>query len=411
MAGKLQEGIYYAPKARPGKFFNILFLRAKQGFSTRQVGDSFLRLWKMYQELKRGNVNDLPGHTVPSGDLTVLVGYGPNIFKLADIRRPLPSDLGSQNQFRSPLPTGGGPLLRNSGLLYADDIRINLATEEIAVQFIAETQLAVNRAVVETWKALQDIIDPETEAAPLLLTSFYMGFQRDDGRSWLDFHDGLSNIESEEREKVICIKPTPVPDEQWTEGGTYLAFLRLGIDLGVWRKLNCHQQEILVGRDKLSGCSLASIGQDGKPIIVTSCPITGTKEVSESANEQFRETSNVSDQILLQSHVHRANKHSIPIDARNSLRIFRQGYEFLEPTESTPGLITGLNFVSFQDTPERLRRMLTQDGWLGRTNFGGNPENPLPGMNRFLTVRSAGVFLVPPVVEEEVFPGASIFFS
>jgi len=44
--------------------------------------------------------------------------------------------------------------LIGSGLRYGDDVKINPATEEIAVQFITETQLAVNRAVVETWKAL-----------------------------------------------------------------------------------------------------------------------------------------------------------------------------------------------------------------------------------------------------------------
>lgn len=410
MANKLQEGIYHAPNTRPGKFFNILFLRAK-GFSASEVGDSFSKLWEIFQRLKCGNINDLPGYTVPSGDLTVLVGYGPNVFKLDGIRRPLPSDLGSQNQFRSPLPTGGGLLLRNAGLMYADDIRINLATEEIAVQFIADTQLAANRAIVETWKATQDMIIPETQTAPLLLTSFYTGFQRDDGRSWLDFHDGLSNMKSEEREKVISIKPTNVPEEQWTVGGTYLAFLRLGIDLSVWRKLNRQQQEILIGRDKLSGCPLVSIDQDGKPISITGCPIAGTTDVFESANEQFRETPDVSSQILRQSHIHRANKHVTPINDRNSLRIFRQGYEFLEPTELAPGFRTGLDFVSFQDTPERLRRMLTQDGWLGGINFGGDLDNQLPGMDRLLTVRSAGVFLVPPVVEGETFPGSSMFFS
>jgi deferrochelatase/peroxidase EfeB len=65
---------------------------------------------------------------------------------------------------------------------FQDDVKTNPATEEIAVQFIAETQLAVNRAVVETWKALQDMSDPTTGVAPLLLTGFYSGFQRDDGR-------------------------------------------------------------------------------------------------------------------------------------------------------------------------------------------------------------------------------------
>ncbi|MGQ4649011.1 Dyp-type peroxidase [Lyngbya aestuarii] len=410
MAPTLQEGIYHAPQVRPGKFFNILFLRVQDGFSAPQVGESFLKLWEMYQQLKGGNVGDLPGHPLPSGELTVLVGYGPNVFQLPEAKRLLPSELGSKNQFRSPLPTGGGRLLGPSGLIYADDVRLNPATEEIAVQFIAETQLAVNRAVVETWKFLQDLTDPETGSVPLMLTSFYSGFQRDDGRSWIDFHDGLSNLRSEERERVIAIKPN---QDSWTEGGTYLAFLRLGVDLTAWGKLNRQQQELLVGRDKLSGCPLVSLDSQGQPMVNTGCPFAGTREVSEAeegnSNGQFREPLSVIEPVLRQSHVQRANMHIGPVSDRNSLRVFRQGYEFLEPIDSSPGFRAGLNFVSFQDTPERLRRMLTQSTWLGRTNFGGDPDNQLPGMDRLLTVRAAGVFLVPPVVEGEVFPGSSIF--
>jgi len=55
-------------------------------------------------------------------------------------------------------------------------------------------------------------------------------------------------MKSSEREGAITIKPSPVLEEQWTEGGTYLAFLRLAIDLTVWQKLNRQQQELLVGR-------------------------------------------------------------------------------------------------------------------------------------------------------------------
>jgi len=129
--------------------------------------------------------------------------------------------------FRSPLPTGGGPS-PGSGLRYGDDVKINPATEKLRFN-CTETQLAVNRAVVETWKALQEMIDPATGAGPTL-TGFYGGFQRDDGR-WIDFHDGLSNMKSSEREGAITIKPSPIL-EQWTEGGTYLAFLRW---LTVWQ--------------------------------------------------------------------------------------------------------------------------------------------------------------------------------
>ena len=410
VAGELQEGIYHAPGTRPGRFFAVLFLRAGDGLSARRVGESFSVLWETYQGLKRGNVGDLPGHPVPSGNLTVLLGFGPNAFQLADARRPLPSDLGSRNQFRSPLPTGGGRLLIGSGLWYADDVRANLATEEIAVQFVADTQLAVNRAIVETWKVLEDTADPVTGAAPLLLTSFYTGFQRDDGRSWIDFHDGISNLKSEDRRGVIAIKPRPVPEDRWTEGGTYLAFLRLGVDLSAWRKLDRRQQELMVGRDKLSGCPLEKVDDAGDPIAQNGCPVSGTSEidVSGDANSPFREPPDTAVTVLRQSHVQRANHHVKPANDRNSLRIFRQGYEFLEPLGVAPGFRAGLNFVSFQDTPERLLRILTQDGWLGGTNFGGDPDNPLPGMDRLLTVRAGGVFLVPPVTDGERFPGSSI---
>ncbi len=408
MAGKLQEGIYHAPGVRPGKCFNILFLRALPGLDARQVGEAFGKLWQMYQDLKNGKLTDLPGQTVPTGDLTVLVGYGANVFKLPDIQHQLPSQIKDFGAFRSPLPTGGGPLLIGSGLRYADDVKTNPATEEIAVQFIAETQLAVNRAVMETWKALQDMSDQATGLAPLLLTAFYNGFQRDDGRSWIDFHDGISNMKSSEREGAIVIKSRPF-EEQWIEGGTYLAFLRLAVDLTAWRKLNRQQQELLVGRDKLTGCPLVSLDSAGNPVIKTGCPVTGRMDISSPGNEAFFEPDSVNETILQQSHVQRANHHLTPVSDRNSLRIFRQGYEFLESLDSAPGFRPGLNFVSFQDTPERLLRMLTQQNWLGGTNFGGDPKNQLPGMDRFLSLRAAAIFFVPPVVEDELFPGASIF--
>lgn len=66
----------------------------------------------------------------------------------------------------------------------------------------------------------------------------------------------------------------------------------------------------------------------------------------------------------------------------------------------------GLNFVSFQDSLIRLMRVLTLDGWLGNTNFGGEGDS----LNRpLLRALGAGVFICPPIVEGEVYPGQSIF--
>ena len=71
-----------------------------------------------------------------------------------------------------------------------------------------------------------------------------------------------------------------------------------------------------------------------------------------------------------------------------------------------PGFRAGLNFVSFQDTPSRLLKMLTQGSWLGGTNFGGD-EQGHPELASLLSVYGAGVYFVPPVVAGEPFPGAA----
>ena len=272
MVASLQQGIYHARGQRPGPAFSILFLRADRHLDAPEVGRAFGSLWEMYQGLARGVVRDLPDHPVPHGDLSVLVGYGRNVFDLAGVRRRQPPNLKEFGLFRSPLTTGGGPLLIGGGLRYASDVRTNPATEDIAVQFIGANQLAVRRAIVETWKLLHDTIDPAIDAPPLQLTGFYTGFQRDDGRSWIDFHDGVSNMRSEERLGAIAAKRSPEPADRWMEGGTYLVFIRLAVDLLAWRRLDRAQQEMLVGRDKLSGCSLVAIGPDRTSVAEQGCP-------------------------------------------------------------------------------------------------------------------------------------------
>jgi deferrochelatase/peroxidase EfeB len=287
-------------------------------------------------------------------------------------------------------------------------MRENRATEEVVVQFTANSRLAVERGVVETWKLLHGKTDPQTGAAPLGITTFYLGEQREDQRSWIDFHDGLSNLSSDERAAAIAIDPTGVAEEQWTVNGTYLAFARLGIDLAGWRTVDRKQQELVVGRDKLTGCPLTSVGQDGSPVVAAGCPIAG-QPITDPQN-RFRVAGQASDAVIKRSHIQRANHHLEASDP-GGLRIYRQGYPFLEWQESAPGFRAGLNFVSFQDTPSRVTRMLTQPGWLGGTNFGGDPSDPNApaALTSLLAVYAAGIYFVPPVVDGEPFPGAAIF--
>ena len=399
----LQEGIYHAPGRRPGRFFALLFLRAADGADAAAVAAALGELWMMYAGLKAGRLRDLEGVSLPAeADRTeFLLGFGRNAFSLPGVSLARPRGLGDEYLFRSAEP-GGGPLLRGSGLSYAPDVRANPATEHACVQVIADSKLATDRAVVETWKALADMAEPA-----LSVTTFYLGFQRNDRRSWIDFHDGLSNLRSEDREAVIAIGSGA--DEAWAVGGTYLAFLRLAVDLVGWRRLSRVDQELAVGRDKLSGCPITRVGDDGLAQHDTGCPVAGT-EIWETANDaRFAEPPEVGDPRVRASHVQRANHHQRPASDSGTRRIFRQGYEFLEWAGGAPGFRAGLNFVSFQDTPGRLLRMLTAGGWLGGVNFGGDEER-LPELASLLSVYAAGVYFVPPVAGEgEAFPGAGAF--
>jgi len=397
----LQEGIYHAPGRRPGRHFALLFLRVAPGVTAAAAAAALGDLWGMYQGLKAGLVRDLEGTMVPAGDdaMTVLLGFGRNAFELDAIALERPRGLADEYLFRSAQEGGGGPLLRGSGLSYAPDVRANMATEAFCVQVIAESKLAVDRAVVETWKALAD-----AEAPALELTTFYLGNQRNDHRSWIDFHDGLSNLRSEDRESVIAIGPGT--DEAWAVGGTYLAFMRLAVDLVGWRRLSRSEQELAVGRDKLTGCPVVGVGEDGAPRTDPGCPVAGT-QIHETPNDgPFAEPPEVEDPVVRASHVQRANHHIRPASDFGSRRIFRQGYEFLEWAGGPPGFRAGLNFVSFQDTPSRLLKMMTAGGWLGGTNFGGY-EDGRPELASLLSVYGAGVYFVPPLVAGEPFPGAS----
>ncbi|RFU19907.1 Dyp-type peroxidase [Geodermatophilus marinus] len=410
MAGTLQEGIFHGPGASPPGHCTQLFLRADRGTGAERVGELLAELWGVYRDLTRGTVRDLPGHPVDPGGLQVLIGYGPKVFDLAGAGRTLPATFAPEFRFRSASPSGGGPLLSGRGLQYAPDVRQNPATEEVCVQFTADTALGVHRPVVETWKLLHDRADPALGVALLAISAVFTGFQRADGRSWIDFHDGISNLRSDQRARVIQIDGETAAGDDWIIGGTYLAFLRLAVDLDLWRDLTRDQQELLVGRDKLTGSPLVGRTPEGGPRPDPRCPVAATTEVVDAGNEEFREPGTVDDPVVQASHVHRANQNKFEDAARpNSLRIFRQGYEFLEPSPVAPGFRAGLNFVSFQDTPDRLIRVLRQQKWLGDVNFGGEAGQQPAGMDRLLTVRGAGIYLVPPLVPDEPFPGAAVF--
>jgi deferrochelatase/peroxidase EfeB len=353
-----------------------------------------------------------------SGNLSVLIGYNSNIFSINGAKRILPIDL-SQARIESPRPSGGGMVIDGCTLTYDKDVTCNhISSDHIVLQFVADNEFSTSRAVVETWKKLKNIKIDNGGEVPLFISKIYTGFRTVDYRNWLGFHDGVSNIRTDKRAKIIAIANSQVQSEdRWTVNGTYLAFLRINIDLDSWYDVMPRNLEIIIGRDKVTGCPLIGVDKKGNPVKNSSCPIRGTFEIIEKGNEFFREhppyghqrnvPADINDESLKSSHIGSA----LNIDPMHPLKtdsslIFRQGFHFFETMEKSPGFTVGLNFISFQNTTERILKSLAYA--FGRREIIVK-GNSLPSLEKFLSVRAAGIFFVPP--RNKLFPGSSIFFE
>lgn len=400
-----QQGIYFKEGTTPAPYLGLVFLRNTRGAQASEVGRDLARLWKNLQELSSVSRNyEYNGQTSLEG-ISILIGYGEQVFDIGGVLRQKPTDL-INSHFLAPT-TNGGEITSDSKLYYADDVRKNHALEEIIVlQFISGSESSISRSIIETYHALQ--------GTTLYVSRFYTGFRGSD-RNWIGFHDGISNLKSEEREQVIFIQKKGYL-ENWLVKGTYMGFLRIAIDLRSWWTTKISEQELMIGREKSTGCPITRADSYGKAIPEPSCPLPGTKNVTEPRNSIFREYSIASRSLIPSktdtldyNHIRTTrNYQNIPSWDTKSFRIFRQGFEFLESSDSQLGFIAGLNFISFQNTPERLFGALTN--WRKGAPFESEPTF-FPGINAFLRVLSAGIFLVPPNGKEEIFPGSSIFLS
>jgi deferrochelatase/peroxidase EfeB len=214
----------------------------------------------------------------------------------------------------------------------------------------------------------------------------------------------VSNLDAGQRPAAL----TAGADPSWMEGGTYMAFLRFRVDLRAWRALERPEQELVVGRDKLTGSGLVATELDaaGKARPVAAPPLPPQPTDAELAD--YRDPPQTADPLLEASHVHRANQNRASPSAPGAWRMFRQGYDFLDSI-GPDGPLLGLNFVSFQADLGTLQHVLHAPGWLADVNFGG-PARPAPGEPRppaLLALLSGGFYAVPPTGAP--FPGAVLF--
>jgi Dyp-type peroxidase family len=399
---RIQPGIYFRPGQKPPPYYRLLLLDVVPGAAPERARDGLARVLGVVEELSEGRVRELAGQDRAETDKTkasfrgldLLVGFGRRLFDddLHDpplTREPRPDHLAylpSRGDAFPALPWAAGPGPRNQG------------EADIALQLTGASEAAVNRAAVEVWKVVLD------EGLPFEAVSTYGGFGRADGRGWLEFHDGVSNMDSGQRLAAI----EALPDPPWMAGGTYMAFLRLAVDLAAWRALPRPEQELIVGRDKLTGSPLVGVRRDpsGRAVPVAAPSVTEASTDAERADRA--DPPQALDPLLEASHLHRANQNRASPFAPAGQRIFRQGYDFLESVESgAPRL--GLNFVSFQGDLASVQHILHLPGWLGDVNFGG-PSEPGPGEPgplQLLTLQAGGFYAVP--ARAHPFPGADLF--
>jgi Dyp-type peroxidase family len=399
---RLQEGIYFRPKEQAARCYRLLLLNATEDATSERLAQALAESTRMLAGLRQGQVRERAGQsdeeaTLASemfGSFRVLIGFGRRMFDEQAHERPLvrrarPDHLVYLLQD----PEGPFPALP-----WADEEReSNVGEADIALQLTADSVAAVNCAAVEVWKLVVD------EELPLEPRATFTGFQRRDGRGWLEFHDGVSNMEASHRLQALEAGEDPA----WMRGGTYMAFLRFRVDLAAWMSLSQTQQELLVGRDKLSGSPLVRVRHDG--VEAVGVPAWGVGEQpSASERADFLDPRQTAEPLLEASHLHRANQNRASPSAPAGLRLFRQGYDFLEGI-GPDGPLLGLNFVSFQRDLCVLQHVLHLPGWLGDVNFGGplEPKDGEPPALKLLSLLAGGFYAVPPV--EEPFPGAKLF--
>lgn len=397
MDHRLQAGIYFESGTKPPPAYRLLLVNAAAGATRSALKDALAEITASLDELRVGQPPELLGQPEKHLEATrelfarldVLIGYGRRFFD-QDLHEPALTQA-PRPDFLAYVARKGNPF---PALPWLDETTSNRGEADIALQFTGDSQAAVNCAAVEVWKLIVD------RGLPVEPVDSFDGFGRIDGRGWLEFHDGVSNMDSKVRLEALEASADP----EWMCGGTYMAYLRIIINLAMWRQLGRTRQELLVGRDKLTGAALSGVTVDpqGHP-----CPVARPFPGSDASAEEraeWRDPPETTHPLLEASHVHRANQSRASPGAPGSLRMFRQGYEFLEGI-GPDGPDLGLNFVSFQCDLRNLQHVLHLPGWLGDVNFGGSASSDSQPP-RFLALDAAGLYAVPP--REEPFPGIAL---
>lgn len=214
----------------------------------------------------------------------------------------------------------------------------------------------------------------------VVAASVERGFQRHDGRELFGNRDGVRNVPWHERFAAVFVDRGEQAEEpDWTEDGTYLAYLKVRQDFDAWTALSDAEKEQIIGR-RLADGSRLDLPEGTEP----------------HAEDDF-----VSDPPALSSHVRKSG----PRGGHDDVQIFRRGVPYLDlgADGSAQG---GLHFASFQASLRQFEVVFGE--WIGDPNFpaAGVGVDQLFARNLAIVER-AGFFFVPPA--DARFVGAGAF--
>lgn len=388
-----QEGIFYSNGEKIGKSFCIIFFNFTPECNLSQATKILKRLWKTYSLLKKGITSELQGlhnKQLHAGNITFMLGYGTKFFSIDGINKEKPEGL-NHTFFENPDNVkGGGPVIKDVNFFYSYHIKNNHAMkDQVVLQCIAENEFYIYRMIVETWKELQ-LIKKENDGKELIvLSKYYLGHKPDDRRNWFGFLDGVSNITKKDRKDAIFIKKNKGGE---SELGTYMVFSRIEFKLEKWMGLSKYEQERIIGRDKITGCPIIGVDEKtGKTLKDPKCPIIGTVSVLDHGNEIFREMNPFTSKAYQypNNYVFAKNSHVSNSQIKN-YKIFRQSFEFFEANENKDNFKVGFNFISFQNNINQFIEIF---------------KKSLNELGEYSSIESIGTFYIPPIKDNESFPG------
>ena len=136
MSGNIQEGIYDSTKSPIGNSFCIMSLRAEHATQIREIGGAIQLIWNNLVKLKKGIIADLDIDSKhrKGGNLTTLVAYGYDLFKIPGSQKQRPESFDNDWNFKPPDSGGGGAVFDGTNLIYSANTYSNhLLTDQCTV--------------------------------------------------------------------------------------------------------------------------------------------------------------------------------------------------------------------------------------------------------------------------------------